>query len=74
MASFVMYQKITNAVIINSEPELIKSTADFFKNNPKRRIARVGVWYGKMIKLSRKRYPEEIKKAIQEAVLANDAK
>ena len=67
MATFAAYHRISNEEIQASVKSLILRSEDFFAANPKRRVARVGVWYGQEAKIRRKHIAENCQKAADEA-------
>lgn len=59
----VIYRTIPNAEIRKDAATAIGTCKLFFQTNPKRKVANVGVWYGKMVKVRRGHIVEDINAA-----------
>lgn len=64
MATFVLYQPVPEAQVHEDAKDLVAKSNEFFANNPKRRVARVGVWYGRTAKIRRKHVQEDVDAAV----------
>jgi len=68
MTSFVVFKKIPVKEIRNGGKDLTKKCEEFFKNNPKRRVANVQVWYQKVVKIRKAQIKEDVAAAVEEAL------
>lgn len=68
MASFVLYQPIPEAQIRKEAKELLEKSEEFFAANPRRRVATVGVWYGRAAKIRKKHIKVDVDEAVTQAI------
>ena len=64
MATFVIYRPVPDKQINKDAKELLRKSEEFFKANPRRRVASVGVWYGKTAKIRKSHIKEDVAKAV----------
>jgi hypothetical protein len=65
---FAIYPRIPEKELREMAQEVVSKTEAFFANNPKRRVCRVQVWYGKVITIRRKHVQEDIDEAVKLAL------
>ena len=64
MAGFAVYRRLSENEIREMGQNVVAQATQFFANNPKRRVARAGVWYGKLIKVRRNHVQEDVDVAV----------
>lgn len=62
MASFVIYNKISEKELIKTTEDAISRVKTWFAANPRRRICNIQWVYGKMIKVRKNHIDEDINK------------
>lgn len=68
MASFFLYSTIPEEEILKDAKELVKKSEEFFTNNPRRRVATVGVWYGRTAKVRKNHIQKDVDAAVSIAL------
>lgn len=63
-----VYRTIPAEEIKANAEAAILQIEEWFKNNPRRRICRTAVWYGKSIKIKRGKVRETLESAVKEAI------
>jgi hypothetical protein len=71
MAGFVIYPRLTEQELRESAAETIPKIETFFVQNPKRRVCRSELWYGKAHSIKKKDVAGQIN-AIVEELLKED--
>ena len=66
----VVYSRFTKAQLEKHVDEAIKGVRKFFKDNPKRRVCKAELFYGKMMSLK----PETFEKQIRDEAAKTDTK
>ena len=69
MAGFIVYQKMPEHELRDSAKEIIPKIEAFFDQNPRRRVCRSELWYGKMHSIKKKDVAGQIN-AIVDALIA----
>lgn len=64
----VVYRKFTPAQIRKDVKINIKKIAQWFEQNPKRRVCRAELWYGQSISIKKATIKEQLEKAAEEAI------
>jgi hypothetical protein len=62
----VIYPKISVKKLKKDAKDLIPKIEQWFKDNPKRRVCRTELWYGKCINIRRKTVAEQINAVVKE--------
>lgn len=68
MARFVIYEEVSKETILEQAEECIARSEAFFKNNPDREDANVGLWYGRHRVIRRDHIREDTMKHAEEAM------
>ena len=68
MAGFVIYPKLTEQELRDSAEELIPKIEAFFLQNPRRRVCRSELWYGKMHSIKKKNAASQINAIVDKLV------
>ena len=68
MASFIVYKPLSNKELKEMAEKAIKGITKFFKENPRRRICNVELWYGRQVKVRKNHIEEDIQKALEKAL------
>lgn len=68
MASFALYKRLSARTIRKDAKDMLAQCQEFFKNNPRRRVAYVGVWYGKTVKVRKNHIKEDVDAAAAAAL------
>ena len=64
----VVYEKISSEEIRKTAKEAVEKITAWFASNPKRRVCRTSLRYGKIISVKRKTIKEQIWSAAEEAI------
>jgi len=64
----VIYPTIPNKTIRKQAKETIAKITQWFKDNPKQRVCRAELWYGKVVSVKRKTVAEQINAAADASV------
>jgi len=65
--TIVVYKRYTDSEILADAKDAIKNITQWFKDNPKRKICRVQLWYNKTVHVKRDSIAKQINKAADEA-------
>lgn len=57
---FVIYNKISETELREAAAKTILQLDEWFNNNPKRRVCRAELWYGRSHKIKRKNVADQI--------------
>lgn len=71
MVSFVVYPKVSEEELRKMAQETIQQVEAWFVKNPKRRVCRVEVWYGKHLSIKRKTISEQVNALLEETLKTN---
>jgi hypothetical protein len=67
----LVYQTIPEKEIRSMAKEAVEKISAWFKANPKKRICKAGLWYGKVAKIRKGYVQEDIDAAVQVALKKN---
>jgi len=68
MAGFIVYQKIPDDELRDSAEEIIPKIETFFIQNPKRRVCRSELWYGKTHSIKKKNVADQINAIVDKMI------
>ena len=66
--TIVIYQTIPEETIRSDAKDTIEKITQWFKDNPKRKVCRAEVWYGRVVHVKRKTVAEQINAAADKAI------
>jgi DNA-binding SARP family transcriptional activator len=64
----VLYKRLSEKTLRKEAKDVIKKLQSWFDENPKRRICRTELWYGKYVTLNRNTFKQQIEKIIKESL------
>ena len=64
----VIYKKLSEKTLRKEANDVIKKLQTWFDKNPKRRVCRSELWYGRYVTLKRNTFKQQIEKIIQEFI------
>jgi len=64
----VLYKRLSEKTLRKEAKDVIKKLQSWFDENPKRRICRTELWYGKYVALNRNTFKQQIEKIIKESL------
>lgn len=64
----VIYQKLSEEELRKSAQETIPQVESWFANNPKRRVCKAELWYGKRLSIKRKNVAEQVNAVVNDLV------
>lgn len=60
----LVYDRLTEKQLKKDASEVVKNLTKWFKDNPKRKVCRAELWYGKMHSIKRKNIKGQINKIV----------
>lgn len=64
----VVYKRLTEKQLRKDAKDAIKQITEWFAENPKRRVCRAELFYGKTISVKRKTITEQVTKLLEEVL------
>lgn len=65
---FLLYERIPDDELRESAKDAIKQIEQFFKDNPRRRVCRTELWYGKVRSIKKKDVATQINDIVEELI------
>jgi len=64
----IVYKKLSESEMRSIADKAIEQITQWFKDNPRRRVCNVGVWYDKVLKIKRKNIADQVNAALDEEI------
>lgn len=64
----VIYKRLSEKTLRKEAKDVIKKLQIWFDENPKRRVCRTELWYGRFVSLKRNTFKEQVEKSVEKAL------